>query len=473
MATEAEVISITFRADGQRGVVTAFDQVSSASVKSEQSVKKFDETSQRSFKNFNEAASKGARAVGVFSMAASAAEPALGKLGSAAMRTAESVMSFGSYLGGPWGIAIGAAVAAVSLLTQHLSDNKKEAEAAAEAQSKFAKASAEANFANMQAEQAALKRFNALAESVVGKPPGTPATLEEVNRIEEETRKREALLGIKSDNVGGGKRAAFKAPRQTDFTGGTGDRMFLDQQIADSQDRMARFDRMGGGIDEAKIKAAGDDARRKADLQFEKSHQDNLIAEWRRADMEKARIDQEAQERSRRTREIASNAFGAVSAAGANALNKLARGQKTSLKEFVGTIGAALVAQGTADVARAGAMFFDPLRAGFAPGLLAAAGTEIAVGMSMGAASAGGGGGGAGGASRGVRGVDYAARGESGGDYLDRTRASSPSRRGGSSSGGVTVVNQTLQVSSVVPHTEDQARALAKIVRDGALHGAV
>lgn len=70
----------------------------------------------------------------------------------------------------------------------------------------------------------------------------------------------------------------------------------------------------------------------------------------------------------------------------AQGLNALAQGKELAIGQIISAIGSELVAAGTRDVLQAAAFFFNPYMMAFAPGLLAAGGAEIAVGMGMGAA---------------------------------------------------------------------------------------
>ncbi len=456
----ADEIQVSFVAVGQQRVVSAFDQVSSASLKSEQTIKRFDATNDAAFKRLNEGVSRGARAIGVFSMAASAAEPALGKLGSAAMRTAETVMSFGTYLGGPWGIALGAAVAATSLFASALNnveEQAKQADAAVARLKERNKAAAEAKeFAEWSAPQSAIFF------------PGDPRFKDALNKHGAKVDKRGRLIDpnapIGGPAKGPGAGPEFEAMQRREENEA---RMrALTAADAESRARVASADAMMAGRGFEDPSKAADATRAKLDREFDlqREHNERMKSQADEINDHYEKLDQQAMERAQLVRSTASAAFGAVASSAGSALNKLAAGQKTSVKEFIGGIGQALVAQGTADMARAGAMFFDPLRAGFAPGLLAAAGVEIAVGMGMGAAGASGGGGGGGARA------PHARRGESGGDYLDRTRAESPSaRRGGG--GGTTVVQQSFNVPTVISYTDEQARAMQRAAREGARHG--
>lgn len=70
----------------------------------------------------------------------------------------------------------------------------------------------------------------------------------------------------------------------------------------------------------------------------------------------------------------------------AQGLNALAQGKELAIGQIISAIGSELVAAGTRDILQAAAFFFNPYMMAFAPGLLAAGGAEIAVGMGMGAA---------------------------------------------------------------------------------------
>ncbi len=471
MATDTDIIEVRFKATADGAVVQAYDRIAAATVKTETAVKRMDAANDNAFKRMNDGAGKGVRALGVFANAARDAEPALGKFAATAAQAAGTITQFGMYMGtgGPWGIALAAGIGALSLLTSGLNENKIAADEARKSNEAFAKA---------QAEQAQKEADNRAAKdpylAALAANRNAPMSADEIQALKYQDDFNRQLAAAGGDGAadktfrtgdlgeGGGRRAARARFNTADIAAmqrGDANRARIAALNAPAADPLA--------AQEAAGTRAADATRAKLSAEFDaqNEHHQRLRELAVDTNAEYERLDQEAMERAQLVRQTAANAFGAVASAGGNALNKLAAGQKTSVKEFVGSIGQALVAQGTADVARAGAMFFDPLRAGFAPGLLAAAGVEIAVGMGMGAAGASGGGGGGGARA------PHARRGESGGEFLDRTRAASPttSRQGGG--GGATIINQNFNTPTVIAVTDEDAARMQRAAREGARHG--
>ncbi len=444
-----DVIAVRWQSVGDAQVLGAFDKVTAASMKADASVKQMD----TGFSNLNVGASKAARAIGVFSMAAGSAAPELTKLGSAAMRTAETVTSFGTYLGGPWGIAVGVAVAGVSLFSQALASNKKAAEEAATAQMKFAQAAVEAE-AERAKRQASDPYLKALADRA--------AAESDTSQQEAYEKANEANIFDRIGANGKGKPRAdseFAAMQRRDAM-----RSQL-RGLSDLEGEPSRADALQAQLDAPE--RAAEATRKKLDAQFEveRTHQQRLVELRTDTDAQFQKIDEAAAQRAETNRHLASTAFTSVATVGVGALQKLAKGQKTSMKEFIGGIGDLLVAQGTADLARAGAMLFIPGLQGNAGGLASAAAIEISTGIGMGAVGASGGGGG--GRSR----APHAARGQSGEDYMDstRARASSPGTAyrgyGGSYGSGQTNVTNIYTPAIIAP-TADHGVLITQALRE-------
>ncbi len=454
MATETDVIEVRFKATADGAVVAAYDKIAAASTKTEATIKRFDAANDNAFKRLNDATSKGARAIGVFSMAASQAEPALGKLGSTAMRTAETVMSFGAYLGGPWGIAIGGAVAAVGLLTTYLGNQEEAANRAAEAMKRQAEEGAKIVAQRGAAQTAYLQSVTSGAELRAGET--------DLEKIEREAAEAEKYGLIGSASSGRGKRGAgpeFEAMQRREEN----ERRMRDLGRADAESRarVASADAMMAGRGFEDPSKAGDATAKKLDAEFDlqNEHHQRMRALNEDTHAEFEKLDQAAAQRAQQNRQVMSDAFQGVAAVGLGAFRKLAQGHKMSGKEAMAAIGDALAASGQAHMLQAGAYAFIPGMQANAGGLFAAGALEFAFGVGLGAMGARGGGGGGGGSR-----APHARSGESGGDYLDRTRAASPTTaRGGSGShGGTTVINVSMP-TVVSPSADDGARVKAAL----------
>ncbi len=464
MATETDVIEVRFKATADGAVVAAYDKIAAASTKTEATIKKFDAANDNAFKRLNDGASKGVRALGSFANAASQAEPALGKFAATAAQAAGTITQFGMYMGtgGPWGVAMAAGVGALAILTAGLNENKISADEARKSNEAFAKAQMEQSARAAESRASNDPYLKALQQRRNAEPPkSADEALAESYRAETERAEAAAnASGKVYDSVGdggrGGKRADAEFQAAQRRSENERRMRALDAADAESRARVASADAMMAGRGFEDPSKAGDATRAKLDAEFDlqREHNERMKSTADEINEHYAKLDEQAAARAQLTRDTAGKAFGAVASSAASALNKMAAGQKASLKEFIGGIGQALVAQGTADLARAGAMLFIPGLQGNAGGLAAAAAVEIAVGMGMGAAGASGGGGGGGGA----RGP-HANRGESGGEFLDRTRAASPttSRSSSGGSGGTTVVNVHMP-TVISPSVEDGIR---------------
>jgi hypothetical protein len=460
VATETDVIEVRFKATADGAVVAAYDKIAAASTKTEATIKRFDAANDNAFRRMNEGVSKGARAIGAFSMAASQAEPALGKLGSTAMRTAETVMSFGTYLGGPWGIALGLAVGAVGLLTAEFASQEERVKKTREEYERYlklyteqeakekalrpgvvtdttsslvdlrSKAGKDALFEHYQSGGSAVKGNKLVdpsAEGGSGKGPGAGPEFEAMQRrSENEQRMRD-----------------------------------LDRTDAESRARVASADAMMQGRGFEDPSKAGDATRAKLDREFDlqREHNERMKSEADEINEHYAKLDAEAAQRTQFGRQVASDAFKATASVGLDAFRKLAQGHKMSAKEALAAIGDTLAASGQGHMLQAGAYAFIPGMQGNAGGLFAAGALEFAFGVGLGAAASGGRGGGGGGSR-----APHARSGESGGDYLDRTRAASPTTsRGGSVGGGGTTVVNVSMPTVVSPNADDGARVKAAL----------
>ncbi len=449
MGAETDVIQVRFEAVNQAVAVRAFEQISASSAATEKRMETFDRSVRKSddtFKRLNDGTSKAAKAMGVFSMAMNGAGAEFGKFGSGALRVAETVMSFGTYLGGPWGIALGAAVGAVSLLSAAFGDATKKAETLDEALANIGGNKTPTQMARLVAAEGrnAEARRRALNdtgffESVAGRSTHTGTTLADVEAQEKAAEARGQIF----ERTGGGK-----GGKRSDFEFESAQRRAETEQrlraLSAQQNQPSRADALQAQIDAPEKKAA--ETAAKIDAQFaqqrldrERDTADQLV------EIERDRLDRMTamqEQAAAQQREVAIGAVSAVASVSANALHEAIKGHKMSARAIASSIGDALWADGMANLLKAGAMAFIPGFQGNAGGLAAAASAEIAFAGLLGAATRGGGG-----ASH-VR-APHAGRGESGGDFLDRTRAESPSASS-RSSGGTTVIQTNNFVSPAV-----------------------
>ncbi len=332
--------------------------------------------------------SKATAALGAMSAALVPLGAEFGVLGASVGRASGVITHMTSLMGGPWGIAIGVATAAVGFLAKKYSEAEKEAERLTQAHKEAADA-----FANAPAFGAA---------SAAGAAAWMDETIaQQEARIEATNKRALATMALAEEaaeaegRLGGRKGGGGFRPSPTEF--GTAEDLAADQARRDAELEQA----MGG--------------------MGRKGVEDEILAEAERADaaerMERERAtaaelaDMESAQHAARMGRIAERAeaeraLKAQLSAGAEdmgrlgirAANEAAKGAAMSRKAVVQSIGDALVARGTQAMAEGGIWSSTPFMWGSGTPLVIAGAAAIAAGVGMGAASrgmsAGGGGGG-------------------------------------------------------------------------------
>jgi hypothetical protein len=320
---------------------------------------------------------------------------------------------------GPWGLAIGGAVAAVGLLTAALDANEKAADRAADAQRRLAEAERQANEerAKRLESDPYLAQLRSNAES--------RSDSAEFDRVLQAYRDRFGTDDPTfSDQSRGGRGGAGRGA----------DPQFAAMQRRDAlQRQMANLSKLEGEGEDRMGRFGPSAEPRKQEEQLRKLESatkqatTEMVSSWRT--VQQAGIE----------------AMGAIGTTGVQALSKMAQGYKITMNQIRGMIGDILVAQGAKWLFEGIGMGI--LSAGLNPqseALIALGTAEIAAGMAIGAKSAPGVGGRGGGGGR-----AYVPAAES---------------RGDGGRGGTTVVN--LNYSTVTsPTAQDGARAYAGIQR--------
>lgn len=490
MAADDSVIRIRFEAQNEQAAVTAFDRVAKSAATSEASVKRFDSSAKLvandTFKQLNDASARSARLIGAFGSAAGAAIPQLGGLGSAVTRSAEVITSMGAYLGGPWGIAIGAAVAAVGLLSAAFKDAEKDAETLEEAIANIGKNKTDVQIARLAQVEAKnyAARLKALSDSGFFKSvteSNKGVTLADVNAAEAAADKA-GLIFDRSNKDGGKKKEPGEFTAFGLWDENSPEAAWLKRRDAadKSAQQLRDIDRQvtDNAIAEANrgVSAQLESIRTRSDAR--KAALAEEIDAERQAHAEMIRIatqaDEEIVQSSQQKRQVAIDVAQTTASVGIDAIHKLVKGHKVSAKEIIATFGDQMVAKGTGHILEAAAFAFIPGMQASAGGLAAAGAAEVGFGLVLGAATRGGGSGGSGGGGGGYGGGYGGGRVFAGGTSDDVSpnvdkygrpvsRAMSPGGYGGS---GANVTNINVQMSSLLRPTEEDGKHVRRAIEE-------
>lgn len=432
---EEDTIAIHFKADGVADVTGAFDRVSTAATKTGATVADFGA----------KLTGKGAQAVGAFGAALSTAIPEIGGFTSAIGRASGVIGSMTALLGGPWGLAIGAAVTAVGLLSAAFAKARDDAEELNKALAQTTGGPSGSARAD-NAHAAALGRagfFDSVTRSAHSRE-----TIEDVNAAE--ARQSSMIFDrVGSDAKGAGaKRADPFADVQR--------RAAVEKQLADLRSQETQAE-MARARSESDVRIEQTKRRIDLEIQMERDHHAEIISAAKSRDAELAQIDAETEKREQQKRTVAVGAFGAVATSGISALQKLAKGQKTSAKEFIASVGDQIVAKGTGHILEGVALAVTPGLWASGPPLIAAGAAEVAFGIGLGAASRGGGSS----SSPGSRSTPY-------GYASDRAGGgpASPTVRPGQSVGNERVRVVNVNMPTVVSPTADDGRRVGRAIQE-------
>ncbi len=377
-------------------------------------------------KKLSEGASKTATTFAALGGSLRTINPLVGEFGEAVGRSAGSIQAMTAVLGGGVGLAVGGAIAAMGLFASAMEAASQRSKELAEWQAKVAKEAKDASDAltassksyfdivrgevQIQNDIAETKRrIGELAQQggfdtqraggidfyagnlTTGQKKqltGLQTRLGSLNTellAEQERKRKEAEAAAKRGGSDGPAANAFGITEYTrnqgQLTGGTSEiesykkaQALLEQQQKDVLDRKKQEN---------------------ADfLEANKSAFDQTLEDARAYDAEKAQIDDAQKKRYDELRGAGVSTFSAVAAQGLEAFHKLAKGQKTSVREIISGIGDTIWAQGIGHLLLGTANAFIPGMQGTSAGLIGVGLAEMAVGLGMGAATRGSGAGG-------------------------------------------------------------------------------
>ncbi len=417
----------------------------------------------------------------------------LGAMVSSVGRASGAVAAMSSFLGGPMGVAIGAAVAGVGLLSQAFKENAEDAKAAADSQDAYVKALAETEKAarsasaatfnasvqraqqiriglvdnpndpdllNAQASPERLAAMNALEKSEFGdKIPAEKGSGEDPRKkaFEELEKERKALAALEVEQL---NMEYQETLRVTEEKAKAQRAAFEEYEKLRKEQSDLEFQQLDMEYQEtvrvAEAKAA---AHKKA------------AAEKEKADAEAAKKQEEAAKKEAAQRQQVEDAFASIGAAAITSAAAAAGAGESMGKAMEKAVGAAIVADGTKNILQGTGMIISSLftnPAGYA--LVALGATEVAVGTKMGA-SGGGAGAGVGAGGGGARKAAFTDARTGQPVYDDGLGPASPtlvapSKSTGSQQGGNTYVFQ----STFAPRPED-AIQMKRTAEQGARQG--
>jgi hypothetical protein len=395
------------------------------------------------YKALSSTASKTATTLAAFGGSLRAISPELGVFGSAVGRASGAITGMTEVLGGPWGVAIGLAVTALGIFSEHMRDAKDDVDELTRA---------------VEENQAAIERAQQLRETADKYRQATIAAMEIIANAsgltdEAQRKNQEAIIKQFEDTGGIGDNIADRARKEpganafgiTEYTRNQG-------QVAGMQGQLESYKRVQDLLEQQQKDLL--DRKRKeneAFLEANKSAFDQTLQDAREYDAEKAKIDEAQKQRYDELRMAGISTFTAVSANGLEAIHQLVKGHKMSVREIVAGIGDTIWAQGQGHFLLGLANAFIPGMQGSSAGLIGIGLAEMAAGGALGAATRSGGGSGAGGHTG---------------------RSESPvSAGGGSNSSGPTTV--IINMPTVVSPDANTARTIVQHVEEGLRHGTV
>lgn len=404
------------------GAPKAADDINNVGKSMNQAAGQWDKMSQGS--------SKAAAGLGAMSAALGPLGAEFGALGSAVSRSAGIITNMTSLLGGPWGIAIGAAAAAVGFLAKQWTDAKKEADALTESM----KDQAINATALYEIQNRYLTTLTQLGED---EEIAKEAAVQRSNQAKLDAMAKQEDLAFGPRKSGGG---GFK-PTATQF--------------GEASDIEETADVFAGNDESEAAQRHAIEMEMHAEWAKEEEDLAKATAKYRE-DLEKERLkavekaEEEAHdrkvERIHQENFMFRNAANDQLALGTRALNEAAKGHAMGKKAAVQAIGDSLVARGTAAMIEGGIFSATPFMWGSGSGMIAAGATAVATGVAMGAASKHMGSGDVGkGASTGTP---------------QLAPASPVNINGGTSNSTPTVININMQ-STLSPNADDYDRMMA------------
>lgn len=377
-----EAIRYTITATGADATAKAFERVAgSQKVANDQ------------FKQLSQHASKTAVTFAALGGSLGRVTPEFGALGSAVGRASGAIQAMTGVLGGPWGIAVGAAIAALGLLSESMRKSREETEAATKAIGDNAEAERERIRSRFEM-QAKYRASQQEATDLLTAASGLDdqANLEAVNKLAERYEKQ----GMIDDNIPDKERTRqpdplFAAMQRRDAT---------NHQLAALNKMDTGRSAFGGDGGRAALEAK--EADNVAFLDAHRSFREDLLEEDRRYHEANAALEAEAAKRRERYQGVAIDAAQSLERVSISGMQKIAKGQKFTVRELLSGIGDEMVAGGTKWIMEGTGRLIasygtDP--SGW--GLIGLGSAEVGFGLGLGAATrAGSPGGSAGGRQR-------------------------------------------------------------------------
>lgn len=405
MADQTSAIKYVITVDGADAGSRSFQNLAGQMGRTEAAFNKLAKPANDNSRAFDQLAQRGQRVtqtLGAIGLSLGRLEPSFGALGASVGRATGAIGSMTALLGGPWGLAIGAGIAALGFFSEAMRNAEKSTEALTEDMRKQAYEAMKLAQAREQvfpiggarvgASQAADRRYrrnqNIQAQLAAAVNYGGGVT----NDQSLADLEAQVALAEKQGQIG----PNIEDRKGSGVNSGEAYNELLQQQararFRATADRY-RMDRMGRVAD---LGAMSQDTlaenRKGLNAQFGAGLENSFDNQLSQLDEMTAAYDALGQ--------AGQDAFKDIGAASIQALAAVARGEKDAGKMLLATIGNTLVGRGTDALWQGIIMSANPLTPGLGAPLIAAGTAAIAAGIALGAAGASGGGGGGGGNSR-------------------------------------------------------------------------
>lgn len=387
-----EAIRYRISADGAETTARAFDKVAGSQ-----------KAANDQFKTLSINAARSAQTMSALGATLTRISPELGGFGTAVGRASSAIMGMTTVIGGPAGLIAGGLVAGLGLLVESLRNTKT-------AEEELAESTARTTALLDKQRAAAELTAAAIAGRIEGNRRMTDARLRGLRESgffdsvtspsgafgEEEYKKRNAaeLSRINElENASGFEDAKAKK---------TGDPLFEAMQRRDATNRqLAALNKMDTGRsafggDGGRSALEAKEAENVAFLDRHRQFREDLLEEDRRYHESNAALEAEAHKRREQYQAVAIDAAQSFERVSISGMQKIAKGQKFTVKELLSGIGDEMVAGGTKWIMEGTGRLIasygtDP--SGW--GLIGLGGAEVAFGLGLGAMTRAGGGGGA------------------------------------------------------------------------------
>lgn len=384
MAEEAIRYRIT--ADGADLTAKAFERVAGSQ-----------KAANEQFKVLSASASKSATTLAALGGSLGRIAPEFGALGQAVGRASGAIQGMTGVLGGPWGLAIGAAVAGLGLFSEWLRSTREEAEKTTTSVSDLA-----GELADIRSKMDARRQFRASMEEAGDIFAGASGLDDKANleALEAYIKSHEGLIDENVTDKKGPRRATFAELQR---------RAQTERQL-EALDKLGRgqsVDQMYAGADRAQGRLAAGAAGMQADarqsvidaqVNAHRKLREDLLDLDRQYYEDNAKLEAEAAKNRERYQAVAIDAAQSLERVSISGMQKIAKGQKFTVRELLSGVGDEMVAGGTKWVMEGTGRLIasygtDP--SGW--GLIGLGTAEVGFGLGLGAATRPGGAGSAGG----------------------------------------------------------------------------